>query len=168
MKPRRTITHPRYLLSLGIGLRGSLWLILRIVAVLIILSLLLKRLSLEQVLFRLDPGAGPGSPNRKKILETANILDALLSWRFFHRNRKCLMRSLVLFRFSRLHGLPVGINFGVRRAAGGHDAGKLLPGDNYSYSLRGHSWLSLQGKPFLEDASHINIYSVTYRYPYQT
>lgn len=64
--------------------------------------------------------------------------DFLLGWRIpIFRRGSCLIRSLILYKFLRESGVNVYINFGLRKDKKG--------------KLRGHSWLTLDGKVYLED-----------------
>ena len=81
------------------------------------------------------PWRGTGLPS---VGEVAAFVDRILGRRLLMRRQLCLRRSLVLYRFLRKLGLNVQINFGV-----------LPPGR--SRRLKAHSWLSLNGKPFLEN-----------------
>jgi len=62
----------------------------------------------------------------------------------------CLRRSLVLFHFMRLRGLPVVINFGVRMKEG---------------RLTGHAWLTLNGDLFKEPKDKVGIYTLVFSLP---
>lgn len=61
--------------------------------------------------------------------------DFLLGCRIFRKF--CLVRSLILYRLLRESGINVFINFGLRKDKKG--------------KIRGHSWLMLDGKVYLED-----------------
>jgi hypothetical protein len=71
--------------------------------------------------------------------EVAAIVDRTLGYRLLMRRQLCLRRSLVLYRFLKKLGLNVQVNFGV-----------VPPGR--SRRLRAHSWVSLNGKPYLENS----------------
>ncbi|MDZ7859133.1 MAG: lasso peptide biosynthesis B2 protein [Candidatus Krumholzibacteriota bacterium] len=62
----------------------------------------------------------------------------------------CLKRSLLLFRFLRYYGQPVIINFGVKWEDG---------------NLTGHSWLSLNGKPYMEPDGKVEEFSLFFSIP---
>jgi len=64
--------------------------------------------------------------------------------------RPCLFRSIALFSYYRRRGIPVQIVYGIRNNGG---------------LLEGHSWLLLDGAPFLETADPSGIYSSLYIYP---
>ncbi len=64
--------------------------------------------------------------------------------------RPCLLRSLVVYRYSCKHGIPVSIHFGVRS---GMDR------------LEGHSWVTLDGAPLGESEEGLRPYVAVYSYP---
>lgn len=106
------------------------------------------------------PGATPGAPvtvaagirDPRRLQKTVGFVDTLIRYRIFQRYGKCLLRSLILFRFLRRQGWPVEIHFGVRKTAEG------------MADITGHSWLVLDGEPFLEN-DEIGGYFTTYVYP---
>lgn len=63
--------------------------------------------------------------------------DFLLGWKIPIFRNSCLRRSLILYNLLRESGINVIINFGIRKDKKG--------------KLRGHSWLTLDGKVYLED-----------------
>lgn len=112
----------------------------------------IRRLSLPDFLGQLDPGVAPGPRDQDRLTKTVGFTDSLLRYRVFQRYGKCLLRSLVLFKFLRRDGWPVEIHFGVRKANEGET------------DITGHSWLVLEGEQFLE-SEHLGTYSTTYLYP---
>lgn len=73
--------------------------------------------------------------------------------RFRHRTSGgCLLRSLVLFRLFCRAGLPVQINFGLKR--------DIRP----ATELKGHSWVCLDGAPVMEAGDPNKKYAVMYSY----
>ncbi len=145
MKLLRTfkrLKHPR-----------DLWLFLRILTLLILLPGQIRRRSLPGLLARLDPGVAPGPRDQALLEKTSGFIDSLLRYRIFRRYGRCLLRSLVLFRFLRGQGWPVEVHFGVRKTAEG------------LADITGHSWLVLDGEPFLEDESQRDSFATTFRYP---
>lgn len=101
---------------------------------------------------RLDPGINSGPRDETLLIKTTGFIDSLLRYRVFQRYGKCLLRSLVLFHFLRRQGWPVEIHFGVRKT------------DYKSSAITGHSWLVLDGKPFLEDEGQPKAFTTTYSY----
>lgn len=65
----------------------------------------------------------------------------------------CLHRSLLRYHFLRRTGLPVVIQFGVRRKSEG---------------IGGHAWLTLHGEPYHELAGDYAPFVVVYHYPPST
>lgn len=64
--------------------------------------------------------------------------------------RPCLLRTLALFAYCRRRHLPVRFHVGVRPWNG---------------SVLSHSWLSLDGGPFLETPSALSGLEIIYEYP---
>ncbi|MHB8792445.1 MAG: lasso peptide biosynthesis B2 protein [Thermoleophilia bacterium] len=138
---------------------------------LVLLPRLIRKLSMPELLVRIDPGitedalqdiapgSTPGAPvpttpglrDPQKLQKSVGFIDSLLRYRLFQRYGKCLLRSLVLFRFLRIQGWPVEIHFGVRKTTEGLN------------DITGHSWLVLDGEPFLEADTH-ETYSTTFVY----
>lgn len=112
----------------------------------------INRLSLPVLLKKLDPGISPVRQGDEKLEKTVGFVDSLLRYRIFQRYGKCLMRTLVLFKFLRKQGWPVDIYFGVRKDPEKND------------EISGHSWLVLNGEPLLEDVNHLVNYRTTYSY----
>ncbi len=113
----------------------------------------LHRLSLPDLLRSLN---GKGEKNRVLSGEERkmagiyrDLLDFILVGCFRVR-RPCLFRSLALFSHYRRKGVPVGIAYGIRKS-----------GD----SLDGHSWLILDGAPFLERTDPGGSFASLYIYP---
>lgn len=140
---------------------------------LVLLPRLIRRKSMPELLARIDPGVTgdelqepapgttPGAPvsatsgirDPHRLQKTVGFVDTLIRYRIFQRYGKCLMRSLILFRFLRRQGWPVEIQFGVRKTAEG------------LADITGHSWLVLDGEPFLEADSQQKTFVTTYTYP---
>jgi hypothetical protein len=119
----------------------------------------IRRRSLPDLLAEIDPGVKPGPRDEILLRKTAGFVDSLLKYRLFQRYGKCLIRSLVLFRFLRLQGWPVEIHFGVRKTNG--DATETETGQ---IDITGHSWLVLKGNVFLEQDQDEK-YVTTYVFP---
>lgn len=60
----------------------------------------------------------------------------------------CLPRSLVLYKWCIEKAIPVDLAIGVRKEGG---------------TLKGHAWVSFQGRPFMEDEMEISSYRVMLR-----
>ena len=105
-------------------------------------SFLVKELPLSRALRIISP-SGKRPPKLpviedKKLSpeESAALLDKLLRIDFWVFTPTCWKRSAVLHRLLALNGIETRIVFGVRKA--GEDV------------LSGHSWLEVDGRPFLE------------------
>lgn len=65
--------------------------------------------------------------------------------RIWRSPRPCLRRSLILYRWCCLHGIPARIVIGVRKEQG---------------DLQGHSWLLLNGMPYHESLEDLAKYTI--------
>ena len=130
----------------------DLWLFLQILTTLVMLPRRIRRLSLLDLLNRMDPGVGTGHQDRSKLEKTVGFVDSLLKYRVFRRYGRCLLRTLTLFSFLRGQGWPVEIHFGVRKTEEG------------ASDITGHSWLVLESEPFLEDESQRGSFATTYHH----
>lgn len=127
--------------------------VLRILAVLLAVSLRLRRNSLPDLLRSLD------SPGRKDVVLLdgdrkrgelyRDVLNFILTG-CLKVKRPCLFRSLALFSYYRRKGVPVRIAYGVR---------------NGGETFEGHSWLVLGRAPFLETSDPEEAYTTLYVYP---
>lgn len=131
----------------------DLWLFVQILLTLIIIPRQIKRESLPDLLRKLDPGVSPSAGTPERLNKTVGFVDTLLKYRFLQKYGKCLLRSLVLFKFLRRQGWPVEIHFGVRRT------------DDEKDGITGHSWLVLSGELFLETESQQFTFVTTYSFP---
>jgi len=64
--------------------------------------------------------------------------------------RPCLFRSLALFSYYRRKGIDIQVAYGIRKDRGDFD---------------GHSWLVLEGSPFLEKTDPRESFVLLYSYP---
>jgi len=113
----------------------------------------LHHLSLPDLLKSLDSKGEENrvlsGEDRKRAEIYRDLLDFILIGCFRVR-RPCLFRSLALFSHYRRKGVPVGIAYGIRKNG---------------YSLDGHSWLILDGAPFLERTDPGGSFASLYIYP---
>lgn len=86
----------------------------------------------------------------ERALRIVRLTDLCLQRRVALLRPSCMLRSLVLFRFLREAGLPVRVHFGVAREEG---------------SLKGHSWLTLDGLPFAEAGDPSTRFQIAYSFP---
>ena len=86
----------------------------------------------------------------KKFAELASKYMNFILISCFRSKKPCLIRSLVLFYLLRKKALDVKIHFGIKK----------------DMSLfEGHSWLSLNGKYFLEHSDPQLLHTDIYSYP---
>ncbi len=149
----------------------DLWLFLQILLTLMLLPREIGKRSLPDLLSRIDPGAVQGPRDTLRLEKTVRFIESLLKYSFFRRYGYCLLRSLVLFKFLRRQGWPVTIHFGVRRGRAGDETApapampvRATPAAHIG--ITGHSWLMLNGKPFLEAEHQEGAYTETYSYPH--
>ena len=127
-----------------------------------ILPLMIKMLTIPQLLKILTPGRAKlkGDRNLRQLREIIiKYTNYVLSLDFWIYRDICLTRSLVLYYFLRKYGLDVQICFGVKhkKDSEGRDAGR---------KLQGHAWLSLNGYFFLENnPEDTRTFAVTYSFP---
>lgn len=147
----------------------DLWLFLQILFTLVTLPRLIRHQGLPQLLEKMDPGVAPVRQDRALLAKTTGFTDSLLKYSIFHSYGRCMLRSLILFKYLRRQGWPVEIHFGIRKInqtdvqTGTETA--AAKGDQID--ITGHSWLVLNGKTFLE-AEPVNEYATTYTYPITT
>ena len=129
------------------------WLLLRMAAWVVILSLLIRVMPLPRIMRLMTPRTSrPRRPSSDAPLvqtELARLLDLLLNRNFWVFTPTCWKRAPVLHRFLALHGIETRILFGVRR----EDTG----------TLSGHAWLEAGGEPLLETTPPE--YTVTFSFP---
>jgi len=128
----------------------ELWLLVQVFGLLTALRLLLPHVQIQTLLrwlalSRIPPVADPDR------LETVRRYTEALLWRIpFPSPGKCLPRSLTLYYFAARYGFPVQVHCGVRRMG---------------ERLQGHAWLSLYGRPFLEEDNPGHSYAVIFSFP---
>lgn len=130
---------------------GYLWLRIRLVALLAVLPLALWALPVARIVAWLAPSALPPRQDAILVADAERWVDDLVDRRPFHFWGHCLRRSLTLYYAATRAGYPVCVALGVRRDGDG---------------VIGHSWLELDGAPFLENGkSPDNHYTVMRRLP---
>ena len=113
----------------------------------VLLPLLIRRHGMKELLEFM-------SPRRIRARRRTRRIVVFVNW-WLNRNilmfrPTCLNRSLLLYRFLTMEGLPVRIHYGIRKAENGPD---------------GHSWLTLNSKPFLQDGMTADLYRETFVFP---
>lgn len=124
--------------------------VFRVGLVVLWVRLLLRYKRLPQVLDRLSPRSGKGTPDAAVMKFLAYYLDCWLRMFPYNRRGNCFPRALALYRFARQRGYPVRFHCGVRKEAAGLD---------------GHAWLTLDSEAFHEPGTHWHAYTVTFSYP---
>jgi len=131
----------------------SITLLLKITLLVIAIQLMIKFLPLPKLMQVLTPKKRKESISQEEINRITHFTNLILNRRFFIFHPTCLKRSLVLYHFLNKYGLNVVMNFGVKKN---------------NDRLDGHGWLTLDGKPFLENYDPHDTFTVTYSYPQKT
>jgi hypothetical protein len=131
-----------------------LFLFVRVAAWTLISPRLLSLLSLPGLMRVLTPKK-PTGPVTPELLARADLVDSyaigiLKRNPKYNHNRMCLPRSLVLYRFLRLSGVPARFCLGVRKDGAGN--------------LIGHSWIEIDDEHY-RDAQAGTRYHMTFCYP---
>ncbi len=114
------------------------------------ISSLVKVVKIQTILSRLTPRKSSlwkGIVTPKRL---SKYVDSILALQTFGLKPNCLNRSVILYHFLHKLGVAVKINFGVRKA------------DN---NIEGHGWLTLRGKPYLEESNPYKTFCLIYSYP---
>ena len=125
------------------------WLMVRMASWVVVLSLLVKLLSLSRALRIVSPEVREQRPAEAiDTLKLSTAIDSVLAVDFLMFKPSCWKRAAVLHRYLALAGVATTIQFGVTKDEG---------------ELKGHAWLELNGEPILENAAPN--YKVTYTFP---
>jgi hypothetical protein len=127
---------------------ARVWLLLRMASWVVILSALVRFLTLPRALGVVATDVRTKSTGGIKANELSSAIDALLGLDIFMFRPKCWKRATILHRYLALNGIATSIVFGLRKEEG---------------ELKGHAWLQTQGRPFLE--SEPPLYKITYTFP---
>jgi hypothetical protein len=125
--------------------------VFRVGLVVLWVRLLLRYKRLPQVLDRLSPRSGKGTPDAAMMKFLAYYVDCWLRLFPYNTRGNCFPRALALYRFARQLGYPVRFHCGVRRGAAGLD---------------GHAWVTLDSEAFNEPGTHWQYFTVTFSYPH--
>jgi len=124
------------------------WLMLRVAGWIVILSCLVKVLSLPRALRLVSM-----KPHRKSSDtapdEISTAIDAVLGLDFFVFRPNCWKRATILHRYLATRGVMTTIVFGLKKEPSGE--------------LKGHAWLECDGRPVSEAITPA--YTVTYTFP---
>jgi hypothetical protein len=141
------------LLARAIGLTvrrpARVWLLARMATWVVILSGLVRILTLPRALRFVSTDVRTKSTGGIKSNDLSSAIDALLGLNMLMFRPNCWKRATVLHRFLALNGVATTIVFGVRKEPDGE--------------LKGHAWLQADDRPFLE--SEQPLYNITYSFP---
>ncbi len=93
------------------------------------------------------PAASAADPSRD-VRRLVRLVDIVM--RLTYRDRYCMKRSLLLFRYLRTWGYAVRIHFGVQKLG---------------ERLDGHAWVSYQTIPIAEAGDPRRVFKEMYSYP---
>ena len=129
---------------------ARVWLLVRMATWVVILSGLVKVLTLPRALsFVATDVRSNRDTDNLDVQDLSTAIDAVLGSDLLMFTPNCWKRATVLHRFLALNGIATTIVFGVRKETSGE--------------LKGHAWLQTDGGPFLE--SEPPLYNVTYTFP---
>ena len=125
------VRHPRELV-----------LAVRMIPFILFLPLSLRLFKIQDLVAKITPRSPAARRRQMDPARVAYLCEQSLARieRFGYR-RSCLKRCLVIYHFLRAEGVPVTINFGA-----------LWEGD----TLKGHSWLTLDGALYLETQEKVD------------
>jgi hypothetical protein len=127
---------------------ARVWLLVRMATWVVILSGLVRVLTLPRALRFVATEVRANSKDNIDVNDLSSAIDALLGIDMWMFTPKCWKRATVLHRYLALNGIATSIVFGVRKEAD---------------ELKGHAWLQADGRPFLE--SEPPLYNITYSFP---
>ena len=130
---------------------GEAFLLLRMAAWVVLLSVLIKFFPLPRVLSLIAIQTRVQKSKRHKMTQQrlAQLVDALLGLNFLCFTPTCWKRAPVLHRYLALSGIETRIIFGLRKEK--------------ESILAGHAWLEADGRPLLESSPPH--YIQTYSFP---
>lgn len=123
----------------------DLLLLLQITVLACLLPLLLRWVKLPTLLKVLKPWNRTATVERKQVDKIVRFTNFIVGMGFTGK-RTCLKKSLLLYHFLRRAGVNVEMNFGIRKAKG----------------LIGHSWLTYQANPYLDDEKSTRDFEIIY------
>ncbi|HJT22808.1 MAG TPA: lasso peptide biosynthesis B2 protein [Nitrospira sp.] len=130
---------------------STYWVILRVGLLLVWVRILLRFMSLPQVLGMLEPKPSPHQRDERSVEVLLYYVDRWLLLFPYNSKGNCFPRSVALYRYARRLGFPVRLHCGVRKDGG---------------TLNGHAWLTLDGNPFHEMSRQWQQFTVTFSYPF--
>ena len=126
------------------------WIKIQVFVALIAIWVSLRWVKLPRLLEWLSPSRPFSPQDLPRLQAIVYYTDRWLTIFPYNPKGSCLPRSLLLFGFAQRCGFPVKIRFGVRGLGTG---------------LVGHAWLTLNGKPFLENTRKCEQMVETYSFP---
>ncbi len=140
---------------------GKVWLLTKIFILTSLLPLLVRFLSLPQLMQLLTPKSIRVAKNIElQKYRIKKFVDYILNKNILMWKKTCLKRCLIQYYFLRKTGLHVKIFFGVRYK-------KLYPYSCNKKEIEGHSWLVLNNDVFFnEDREEVKSYSIIYCFPH--
>ena len=130
----------------------QLFLACRIAGLITALPVLLKVTKLPTLLRWLTPRHIQPGALEEEAQRVIAYTDRLLGLNWLWFSPSCLTRSLVLYHFLTGFGMPVQVNFGIRK-------------EGPPITLSGHGWLSLKGKTYLEQGDPLPLFKIMYTFP---
>jgi len=127
---------------------GRVWLLARMATWVVILSALVRVLTLPRALHFVATDVRTNSTGGPEPKDLSTAIDALLGLEMLMFKPKCWKRATILHRYLALNGIATSIVFGLRKEDG---------------ELKGHAWLQSEGRPILE--SEPPLYKITYTFP---
>lgn len=124
----------------------DLWLLLRIVALAYTLPILLRWIKLPILLKLLESRKPAVALEKEQLDRIIRFTNFVLSRNCFGGKGNCLKRSLLLYRFLGEASMRTEINFGIKKGS----------------DLIGHSWLTCEGNPYLDNEDPIQNFEVIY------
>lgn len=126
------------------------WLFVWVFGLVAVLRVVLPHVQVAKLLTWLAPRRVP-TIARPELLDKAVVYTDAFLWRFhFPLPGNCLPRSLVLYYLATRLGFAVQFCCGVQRSG---------------ESLKGHAWLTQDGKTFLEEGNPETQFIITFSFP---
>ena len=120
---------------------GRVWLMSRMAAAYVAVSVLARLLPLPRAFAHLSPSLRSHAGDQRRTEAIVNALDTLLTAGIPFIHPQCWRRAAVLHRFLRRDGIDTVIVFGVRTEG--------------PRTVEAHAWLECLGQPFAEAAETV-------------
>lgn len=122
------------------------WLLVRVTGWAYLLPILIRYMKLPGLLYFLNSKKSLTPDEPKHIEKTVYFVDFVLRKGKMGRKNWCLKRSLMLYHFLGADGIPVEVNFGIRKTG----------------NIEGHAWLTRNGSVYLDSDLFTSEYVVIY------